>query len=346
MSGLNISEYAKRNTVPNQPIQKKIVQAYLESLLNSTNIQSIRRSINPSMIPTLGQENKLAFLNALSRDISLFQKPELLRIISYSLGRKDLNLFEMISDTYFTGYVVEGSSSHVYGGYYPFTDMSLDEYTDTNTLSDMDTSTPIVNFYNKYYDSEEEYNLFLEKVGCYLDNSSIQSYDELTQGISDASKLLTITKPTRVNVSFINIPLIFVGATELGDGHGFAYGITLDENPFDVGANLDVLKNIDPSAFINYHSDVTSIQCIEDAIDTFFLDVGDATIIARFCYTERVSRPQDSSGNDDPSKIWGKVSTTCSVGDTIFRIEGRIDSAKLQDTLQNYAFWFVTYLPK
>lgn len=96
-----IDTYGMRNTSPKMPIEKKYVVAFLDSLLNSTSVEIMYDQLKRYVW------NEEYFIGLLSyhKDCNLFNdvsKPYR-ELIAYSMLRKNVELFQFVSQAFFTG---------------------------------------------------------------------------------------------------------------------------------------------------------------------------------------------------------------------------------------------------
>lgn len=99
VSLVDIQNYAVRNTAERMPIERKFLNAFISSLLNSTAVKTSYEVLKNSM---WNEELPMMFLSYWDSTGTLNKEPYR-SIIAYSMIKKDQKLIEMISNALFTG---------------------------------------------------------------------------------------------------------------------------------------------------------------------------------------------------------------------------------------------------
>ena len=106
----DIQEYAKRNTSPKMPIEAKYVEAFIDALMNSTKVQDVYEILSDHM----QNGDTFVIYNSFFNIAKNVNREPFRSIIAYSMLKKDLRLFELISASIFTGSVIEYHGSDLY----------------------------------------------------------------------------------------------------------------------------------------------------------------------------------------------------------------------------------------
>lgn len=195
----DIQLYAKRNTSPKMGIEELYLQAFIDSMLNSSSLKEKFQVLSDEM------QNGDAYVIFGSYDVTArnLNKEPYRSILAYSMLKKDIRLFELISSSLFTGSIEEYHGSDLYNEIVKDTDEQPTKFTDSGVYTDMGEGNVIMGFKN----------IFATE---YLEDgtgSEYQTLEELEKAIEDFDFLITLTKPARVAILVFYEPYCFVGGT-------------------------------------------------------------------------------------------------------------------------------------
>ena len=179
-----IQLYAKKNTSPKFPIEEKYVNAFLQSLLNSSFVKEKYKILRDEM----WNGNSYIFYNSFWRDANIVNKEPNRSIVAYAMLKKDFRLFELMSASLFTGTVEEYHGSDLYKDLVKATDERPVKYTDTGAYTDMQEGFIQIGFKNIFCDDP-----LPDGTG-----SEFQTLDELAEATKDFEVMATMCKPARV----------------------------------------------------------------------------------------------------------------------------------------------------
>ena len=309
----NIQAYAKRNTSPKMPIEAKYVEAFLDSLMNSTKIQEAYQILSDEM------QNGDAFIiynSFFPTAVNLNREPYR-SIIAYSMLKKDKRLFELISASLFTGSVIEYHGTDLYTDISYSTDEVPTRYTDNGIYTDMKAGIIQIAFKNYYCDDPLE-----DGTG-----SEYQTIEELTAADSDFSYIITLTKPARVQVLEFFVPFCFMTGTV---DKLLTCGIDINDpyfsTPFKDELSMNVLSNMDVSELIMCYRNVSMVIyqerdgeyiAIERPIEAT-REITVASSSVTFDYNLRVQASASSSTSTTKDLIWGEITFRSNAGGEIY----------------------------
>ena len=140
----DIQNYARRNTSTKMGIEQLYVQAFIDSLLNSTKHKDVIQILQDTM------QNGDAFVlfNSIDTSAKNINKEPFRSIVAYAMLKKDFRLFELISASLFTGTVVEYHGDDLYTDAVKATDENPLKYTDNGTFTDMNIGRIQIGFKN------------------------------------------------------------------------------------------------------------------------------------------------------------------------------------------------------
>lgn len=182
--GNEIQLYAKKNTSPKFPIEEKYVNAFLQSLLNSSFVKEKYKILRDEM----WNGNSYIFYNSFWRDANIVNKEPNRSIVAYAMLKKDFRLFELMSASLFTGTVEEYHGSDLYKDLVKTTDERPVKYTDSGAYTDMQEGFIQIGFKNIFCDDP-----LPDGTG-----SEFQTLEELTEASKDFEVMATMCKPARV----------------------------------------------------------------------------------------------------------------------------------------------------
>ena len=270
-----IQTYSQKNTSPKMPIEAKYVNAYTNSILNSSTVQELYDILSEEM------QNGDSFMlfNSYWDTAAEINKEPYRSIIAYAMMKKDFRLFELISAGLFTGTVSEYHGEDLYLEAVKNTDESPTKYTDTGLYTDMDRGSIFIGFTNIYCDDP-----LPDGTG-----SEFQTYEQMMENMSIFEKLITITKPARVGIFVFFEPYCFIGGNNTVIR---TCGIDTSESdfttPFGAGGNYSTIMSM---------SDQDLINCYR--LVTMYDDLGSLSIESERTVTEVARTEHDT----DPSAV-------------------------------------------
>ena len=245
----DILEYAKKNTSPKMPIEQKFVFSFLNSLLNSTSVKLFYRELSEEM---QGGESFVMYKSLY--EFADTVDSSLRHIVTYSMLKKDMRMFELISQELFTGSVTEYHGIDLAGAAVETTDEHPLRYTDESITTDMMQGLVIVGFKNYYCNDqlpgEERY----------------QTIEELEKATNVFDTLITLTKPARVEILAFNVPWCYLS----GDASNIiACGIDTSmyptyELPFGDTESMAIIDNYSDYELINSYRTGTMWKVVND----------------------------------------------------------------------------------
>lgn len=182
--GNEIQIYAKKNTSPKFPIEEKYVNAFLQSLLNSSFVKEKYKILRDEM----WNGNSFLFYNSFWRDANVVNKEPNRSIVAYAMLKKDFRLFELMSASLFTGTVEEYHGADLYKDLVKTTDERPLKYTDSGAYTDMQEGLVQIGFKNIFCDDP-----LPDGTG-----SEFQTLEELVEATKDFEVMATMCKPARV----------------------------------------------------------------------------------------------------------------------------------------------------
>lgn len=312
-----IQEYAKRNTSPKMPIEGKFVEAFLDSLLNSTSIQEAYTILSDEM------QNGDAFIiyNSFFPTARNLNREPYRSIIAYSMLKKDFRLFELISASLFTGSVTEYHGTDLYTNITYNTDEIPTVYTDAGAYTDMSPGIIQMGFKNYFCDDPLD-----DGTG-----SEYQTLDELYASDDDFAYIITLTKPARVQVLEFYVPWCFMSGDE---NNIYTCGINLSDPylsmPFGDELSMNILSNMNVSELLACYSTATMVvyKIINDelvAVDKSIEYERTVKITQSFVYFDYDFRCQSSSDttkdDSEENTIWGEITLKSNAGGKIYAKE-------------------------
>lgn len=312
-----IQNYAKRNTSPKMPIESKYVEAFLDSLLNSTNVQEVYSILSDEM------QNGDAFViyNSFFPTARNLNREPYRSIVAYSMLKKDFRLFELISASLFTGSVTEYHGTDLYTNITYSTDEIPTVYTDAGAYTDMSPGIIQMGFKNYFCDDPLE-----DGTG-----SEYQTLAELYSADDDFAYIITLTKPARVQVLEFYVPWCFM----TGDAKTkLTCGINLNDPylsmPFGDELSINILSNMNLSELITCYATATMVVYQTIAGELIAIDKPieyERTIkitqnYVFFDYDFRCQSTESSSEeSDDDSIVWGEITLKSNAGGKIYAKE-------------------------
>lgn len=300
----DIQLYAQRNTSPKMPIEKKYVYAFIDSLMNSTSLQELYENLKDEM------QNGDAFIifNSFSNKARNLNKEPYRSIIAYSMLKKDIRLFELISASMFTGKVFEYHGSDLYTDVAKHTDESPWKYTDAGLYTDMSEGLIQIGFQNYYCDKPAQ-----DGAG-----SEYQTLEELNASLLDFDYIITLTKPARVMILLFYVPYCYLSgtSTEL-----YSTGIDTSSGtfsaPFGDPISMEILNGYTDNEIIElyrevrmYDTELQTDRAIEFEREVQRLD--DAILIS---FDMKCQSSVDETEEGTKEYIWSDISVLSNTSD-------------------------------
>ena len=239
-----IQNYASKNTSLRMPIEKKYLQAYVDAMLNSSDLLELF----DMLAETMHNGDTFTIFNSFDGTARILNMEPFRSIIAYAMLKKDLRLFEMISAALFTGTIAEYHGLELFSGAVKNTDEAPLKYTDSDIYTDMQEGIIQIGFKNIFSDS-----VLPDGTG-----SEYQTLQELYDALDIFDYIVTLTKPARVQVLVFYEPYCFLG----GDADTVeSINIdTADErfvSPFGDEDSFRVLNSMTESELLEQYKNVT-----------------------------------------------------------------------------------------
>lgn len=241
-----IQQYAKRNTSSKMQIEQQYVQAFVDSILNSTELKKAFTTLSDEL------QNGDAFVifNSFGTTARNINKEPFRSILAYSMLKKDLRLFELISASMFTGVVAEYHGNDLYGESAKMTDETPKKYTDNNIFTDMSIGRIQIGFKN----------IFTTDILPDGTGSEYQSFDELEKALEAFDDLITLTKPARIGVLLFYVPYCFITGD---DTSKTTINMTVITSPFEDQTSMDILNNTSDMELMRLYRSVSHVKYTE-----------------------------------------------------------------------------------
>lgn len=303
----DIQRYAERNTSAKMPIEKKYVQAFLDALLNSTSVQDVYKIL----MDELQNGNSYIIYNSFFPTAKNVNREPYRSIIAYSMLKKDIRLFELISASIFTGSVTEYHGTDLYSEVTFNTDEIPTKYTDTGIYTDMSEGLIQIGFKNYYCDDPLE-----DGTG-----SEYQNIKELEDACIAFDSIITLTKPARVEVLLFFVPWMYMSgnANKL-----LTCGIKRDDenlsSPFGDPVSMNILDGMSTPEIVELYREV-SMYDYEHKLDRtidFEKKITLKNDAIYFDYDFKVLASASSSETTTKDVIWGTIKILSSAGSKIY----------------------------
>jgi hypothetical protein len=295
-----IQLYAKKNTSPKFPIEEKYVNAFLQSLLNSSFVKEKYKILRDEM----WNGNSFLFYNSFWKDANIVNKEPNRSIVAYAMLKKDFRLFELMSASLFTGTVEEYHGSDLYSDLVEATDEKPTKYTDSGSYTDMQEGLIQIGFKNVFCDDP-----LPDGTG-----SEFQTLEELRTASADFEVMATMCKPARVIFLLFYQRYCFIGGNRETVN---TCGVNMDEefySPFGGGSEntgVDVLNAMSDEELFRCYLECSmevnggqkEMEAKREVIRTENPDV------ITFRYTFKTQEVVQ----DGVSTIWGKIKILPSV---------------------------------
>ena len=310
-----INLYAEKNTSPKFPLEKKYVNAFLQSLLNSSAVREKYKILRDEM----WNGDSFFFYNSFWRDAKVVNKEPNRSIVAYAMLKKDFRLFELMSASLFTGTVEEYHGRDLYSDLTKYTDERPLRYTDSGAYTDMEEGIIQIGFKNVFCDDP-----LPDGTG-----SEFQTLEELEAAASDFEVMVTMCKPARVIVLLFYERYCFIGGNKETLN---TCGINRSEDfssPFGGGAGntgVDVLNSMSDDEIYKCY-----MECSMTVKDKFgnksskLVEMSREVIktenpkVITFRYTFKTEEVE----KDGEIRNWGEITLFPSVATTIYVRETR-----------------------
>ena len=190
-----IQKYAEKNTSPKMPVERKYLQAFVDAMLNS----SVLKEKWAILMDEMQNGDSYMMFNSFWRDAKMVNKEPNRSVVAYSMLKKDMRLFELMSASEFTGSVEEYHGSDLYTDIVKDTDEVPVKFTDKGGYTDMSEGIIQIGFKNVFcedpqtFSTEEDPPKRVEKAGY-----EWQTLDELNAAVKEFEVMATMCKPARV----------------------------------------------------------------------------------------------------------------------------------------------------
>lgn len=240
---MDIQNYARRNTSKKMPIEEKYVQAFLDSMLNSSALKEKIQILSDET------QNGDAFLLFTSYDVSAqnINKEPFRSILAYSMLKKDFRLFELISASMFTGTVAEYHGTDLYITSIKETDESPVKYTDEGGYTDMTEGLIQIGFKN----------IFSTEVLEDGAGSEYQTLNEMLAALDDFNTIITLCKPARVEVLIFFEPYCYLSGNQDVSKTINVKDDVYFSSPFGDRNSMDIIDNMTDYEVTNLYQAVS-----------------------------------------------------------------------------------------
>lgn len=315
-SKVDIQNYSKKNTSPRMPIEEQYVNATLDSLLNSKSVSEKYKILKDET----QAGNAFWFFNSFWNKAAIVNREPYRSIIAYSMLKKDIILFELISASLFTGRIEEYHGSDLYNKVVKDTDESPLAYTDSNTYTDMQDGIIQIAFHNWFCDDPTE-----EGIG-----SEYQTLEELELAIKDFDAIITMTKPARCIIYLFYQRYCFLGGDKL---NLISCGVDTSKeyflspfgpvSPTEPNTSIDIIMAMTDNELASAYRICEMTNNNGQPMILSF----DRTIIPSPGYLtfRYIFRTKLSEDHENDSQVWGKIKIQSNNSSTIYIIEKAFD---------------------
>jgi len=241
---MDIQNYSRKNTSKKMPIEEKYVQAFIDSLLNSSALKEKFQILSDET------QNGDAFLLFTSYDVSAqnINKEPFRSILAYSMLKKDFLLFELISASMFTGTVAEYHGTDLYITSIKETDESPLKYTDEGGYTDMTEGLIQIGFKN----------IFSTEVLEDGSGSEYQTLEEMLAALDDFNTIITLCKPARVEILIFFEPYCYLsGNQDVSQTINIKTDDIYFSTPFGDRDSMDIIDNMTDYEVTNLYQAVS-----------------------------------------------------------------------------------------
>ena len=193
-----IQKYSERNTSPKMPIERKYVYAFLDSMLNSSTLGEKWKLLMDEM----QNGDAYVFFNSFWRDAKIVNKEPNRSVVAYSMLKKDMRLFELMSAAMFTGSVEEYRGSDLFRDVVKYTDEAPMKYTDAGSYTDVHEGTVQIGFKNLFCDDPFMWKYVPDYPGQNPQTIPVgyewQTLEEILKATTEFEVMATMCKPARV----------------------------------------------------------------------------------------------------------------------------------------------------
>lgn len=311
VSKKDITNYSQRNTSPKMPIEQQYVYAFIDALMNSTSLQEVYETLADEM------QNGDAFIifNSFYYTTINLNKEPYRSIIAYSMLKKDIRLFELISASMFTGKVLEYHGSDLYTNVAKTTDETPLKYTDMGLYTDMSEGLIQIGFQN----------YFCNEPASDGGGSEYQTLDEIYKSITDFDYIITLTKPARVEVLMFYVPYCYLSGT---DTEIYSAGVDTSfvdfQVPFGDEKSMEIINDLNDNELMELYKEVSMWDTVlgaERTIETERQVVkGDGFIMFSYDIRTQSIKAKDPSDpdSDEQEFIWSKITIRSNTADKTY----------------------------
>lgn len=303
---VQIQKYAKKNTSPRFPLEEKYVYAYLQSMLNSKDMNEMYKIL----MDECQSGDTFWFYNSFWKDAGLVNREPYRSIVAYSMLKKDIRLFELISASLFTGTVQEYHGSDLYNEVVQYTDELPTHYTDEGIYTDMQEGLVQIAFKNWFCDDP-----LPDGTG-----SEYQTLEELEKAIKDFDAIITMTKPARVIVLLFYQRYCYLSGDRLtvnscgidtsSDSFICPFGPISESEP---NTSMDVIDNMSDNELIQCYNTCSMSKGLDDMNLTFEREITVGSDYLMFRYLFRTQASEQG--------IWGDIKIRSNTSSTVYVIE-------------------------
>lgn len=285
----NINLCAARSTSSKLPFEKKVMAVYMNSLINSTDIQD--------MLATLKTKTTLSKLFWLPQGVSeyaiQYMDYKYQSIIAYSHKKKNTKLFNMIAMAFFTGICYQFRSEEYLSRSVTETDPEASDgfaYTDYGVITDAPTGMVYQVFINNYVLGDTEID-------------GVQTYDELLLALEKAKYFIEIVKPAHVNIRFTFSPYCKLGSSLINSTEQYSTGATVISGPFtDSSLKTEMASLSDEKK-----------QFLYNAVSPSSIEILDGTLsratTSSYIHVKMILKTSIQPGTE-PEDYWGDIIVT------------------------------------
>ena len=231
-----IKNYAIKNTSVKNPLERKIVESFVDSILNSDYIDEMYHKL----LSTMQNGNSFILFNSFAKNAININSEPFRSIIAYSMLKKDITLFELLSFYLFTGKIQIYYGMNLYENITEHTDETPLKYTDSKLFTDTKPGIIHIGFKNIYR----------------LDDNALeyQTIDEMLYNEKLLFELLTLCKPARIGIYIFHVPFMSIS----GNGSAnITSGIEkVLSSPFDKNIEFNFLHKADDATLESLYKNV------------------------------------------------------------------------------------------
>ncbi len=281
----SIQNYARKNTSPKMEIEQLYVQAFIDSILNSTALKDKINVLNDEM----QNGNAFVLFNSIDAAAKNINKEPYRSIIAYAMLKKDFRLFELISASMFTGTVVEYHGDDLYTDASEYTDEVPLKYTDSGIFTDMNIGRIQIGFKN----------IFTTDILEDGSGGEYQTLEELNLSLEEFDNLITLTKPARVGILLFYEPYCFITGNKT---ERKSINMDITESPFLDESSMDILDNMTDAEISTLYRIVSHVRYTESSTVSREIDVTRTVIRGDGFITFQYELRTNSPSSDE--RVW------------------------------------------